>query len=223
MQITNQVGTLYSVLYVLLGTLLLPSLAGSTLAHASAAVALVLDLSSTSTPALNAYQEITASTPLHLGQKTRLTFLHYATCHMVTVTGGVLQVEADTYRLTGGKTEQDTRVDCPRHLHIGEHGQTGRQPHSDRHTVPLLPTFVLVGHNAEAYSALRVLQAGKIIMDVPIQERRVPWPRAIPPLSPDTIYEAILITTSADAPPARFTFMATRALSGQTLILVHGD
>jgi len=89
-----------------------------TAAAADSTAALVLDIQGHSVPHLEPYHEIVNLPTIQLAKKTRLTFLHYDTCRMVTVTGGTVTFGLNTYAVATGQIAQESQVDCPQRIRV---------------------------------------------------------------------------------------------------------
>jgi hypothetical protein len=197
-----------------------------TAAAADSTAALVLDIQGHSVPHLEPYHEIVNLPTIQLAKKTRLTFLHYDTCRMVTVTGGTVTFGLNTYAIATGQIAQESQVDCPQRIRVVG-GTTGVQLRSAaKAAVPLSPTFVIIGQRAEEFVSLRVSEGAAVVMDEPIRGRRVPWPLTIPPLTSGRAYEILLTPATSATPPVRVLSIATDTLSGaqrQPLALLSVD
>src|SRR5580704_11307855 len=63
---------------------------------------LIMESVGSTDPRLSAMAEIPANVSFQLGPDAKLTFLHYARCKLVTVTGGTLSVTRADYKEAGG-------------------------------------------------------------------------------------------------------------------------
>jgi hypothetical protein len=76
--------------------------------------ALILDISGAVSPPVQRHTEVPGRTSLALDAGGRLTFVHYRTCRVVTVTGGTVRILATHFETEGGRIESDRQRPCPR-------------------------------------------------------------------------------------------------------------
>lgn len=82
------------------------------IAHAEQKAAMLEDVSGVSDASISPYSEVNAGTTIALGSAGKVTFVHYATCREVTVTGGTAVISQADYKVTGG-TVGETKQACP--------------------------------------------------------------------------------------------------------------
>lgn len=85
-------------------------------------VALVLELTGDTEPALVPFSEIEDGTEIRLGKESRLSFVHYGTCTMVIIIGGEVRVDRHRYLIRRGRVEMERTQDCPREVVLDEGG-----------------------------------------------------------------------------------------------------
>jgi hypothetical protein len=189
--------------------------------------ALVLEAKGENLAHLLPYSEIPANTTVALPKGAKLVFLHYPTCRTVAVIGGMITFAEDTYAITGGTTEAETRSQCPRIVRLSAEYQTGGillRGHLDS-TLTLLPqpNFVLVGKRAGDFASVRISQGGREVLTTPLDGQWFRWPGKMPPLTEDRDYELALIPhrAGADSVTRRFKVQtpATKS-SGMALTLL---
>ena len=182
---------------------------------AQAAAALVLEVHGTIQPGVAPYQEVAAETQFTLADDARLVFLHYSTCRMVTVVGGSITLNTETYTMIGGAKKVERRVDCPRQVVLQAEGSSAGILIRGAPMVPVLrlstqPTFVLVGRRADDFAAVQVTtQDGVIVLKAPLQGRRFRWPTGVAPLSANTAYKLTLLPALEKAAALTASFVAT--------------
>lgn len=95
-------------------------------AHAAAgyseAVALVMDITGPTTPQLSIHREIAPGTRIALGPGARVSLLHYASCTIVTLTGGTATVSDETVTAEPANIESTKPGPCPRVHKIAHKG-----------------------------------------------------------------------------------------------------
>ncbi|MCH7710037.1 MAG: hypothetical protein IH903_00210 [Proteobacteria bacterium] len=168
-------------------------------------VALVIEVTGTVEPALEPYSEVADKDNVKLAAGARLTFLHYATCQEVAVSGGRITFTAEAFRVEGGGITHSSRVDCPRSVTIQPDAVAGAVLFRGvrARTVVTLnprPVFVLVGAKATNFTRIRILRDKKTIFEGKIEGRRFAWPEGEPPLAPGWVYALDLLTAGGGKP-----------------------
>lgn len=168
-------------------------------------VALVIEVTGTVEPALEPYSEVADKDNVKLAGGARLTFLHYATCQEVTVSGGRITFTVGTFSVEGGGITHSSRVDCPRSVTIQPDAVAGAvlfRSFRARTVVTLnpRPVFVLVGTKATNFTRIRILRDKKTIFEGKIEGRRFAWPEGEPPLAPGWVYALDLLTAGGGKP-----------------------
>ena len=168
-------------------------------------VALVIEVTGTVEPALEPYSEVADKDNVKLAGGARLTFLHYATCQEVAVSGGRITFTAEAFRVEGGDITHSSRVDCPRSVTIQPDAVAGAvlfRSFGARTVVTLdpRPVFVLVGAKATNFTRIRILRDKKTIFEGKIEGRRFAWPEGEPPLAPGWVYALDLLTAGGGKP-----------------------
>jgi hypothetical protein len=195
---------------------LLPVWLGASGTSHARGVALVLEATGAATPPLQAFSEIPAGTVVSLSREARLTFVHYRTCRVVSMVGGEVQFGTEVYRLAGGTVEREEPRPCPRRIRAG--GQPGGVLLRSGSPIPALsprPTFVLVGARADDFGVVRILRAGHVVLERPLEGRRFEWPSDAPPLPPGADCELTLVPRTSGSAPVSARFRATPAETGQ--------
>jgi len=177
------------------------------------AVALVLEVDGGSTPTVQPYTEVPAGTTIELAPGAKLVLLHYRTCRALGVTGGKVTVGEEGLVATGGSRTLDARRQCPRTVRLRTGGEAAgtvlRSAPVAAATLPARPAFVVVGARAGEYGAVRILRAGQIVREAPLDAPRFQWPADAAPLVAGTQYELRLIPKGAASAPVALRFVAT--------------
>lgn len=168
-------------------------------------VALVIEVNGTIEPALEPYSEVANKDNVKLTGGAKVTFLHYATCQEVVVSGGRITFTAEAFRVEGGDITNSSRVDCPRLVTIQPDAVAGAvlfRSFRARTVVTLnpRPVFVLVGAKATNFTRIRILRDKKTIFEGKIEGRRFAWPEGEPPLAPGWVYSLDLLTAGGGKP-----------------------
>ena len=173
--------------------------------------ALVLETSGPGIPGVRPYDEILGDANISLPVGARLVFLHYHTCRTVTVVGGRIRFDAETYAIVGGTKESDARTPCPRTVTVKPGGEMAgaliRSLGSAGLSTSSRPTFVVAGPRAEDFASVRVSRGDTIVLEAPLEGRRFRWPSTAEPLAAGPEYELVFIPTIAGAVPVRLKLM----------------
>jgi hypothetical protein len=191
--------------------------------------ALVLDKSGATVPEIQPYSEVLSGTTISLRNGARLVFVHYYTCKTVTAVGGTIKFGAETYAITGGRMESETRSPCPRKVILTTGGEMAGVLARAGLTGLLLkfsnqPNFVLVGKRADDFASVRVLKEERALLEARLDGRLFRWPVDAAPLSGDTDYEMVLIPRLSGAPPVKMRFSVTtptEAAEGEAMVLIR--
>ena len=104
----------------LVGVILLPAMLYAGPARAantnSAAAALVMELTGATKPPLAVHREVAPGTQIAIGRGARLSLLHYATCSIVSFSGGTVKVTEQGLEAAEANIESRKPGPCP-HVH----------------------------------------------------------------------------------------------------------
>ena len=102
----------------LAGLVLLPAILGAGFARSAntntAVAALVMESSGMTKPPLAVHREVAPGTKIAIAPGARLSLLHYATCSIVTLTGGTVQVTEQGLEAAESNIESRKPGPCPR-------------------------------------------------------------------------------------------------------------
>jgi len=164
-RITSHIGVL------IFGLLLAFDNYTSTVLAAEPYVALVLEVSGTMTPAVEAYDEFESGQVVNLSDNSKLQFLHYSSCTTVTVNGGKITFGGIAFEIDRGATVESEKGDCPMKISLNQDAQLGGVVfRSAKPSVPLMlskrPDFTLVGKCRSEISLIRISQTGKTLFEL---------------------------------------------------------
>jgi hypothetical protein len=195
-------------------------------ARANSPAGIVMAITGTSEPPLVTMDEILANVPLRLGAGTKLTFLDYANCKLVSVAGGTVTLRDSDYEVTG-RIESKTDGPCPRVYAVNTgHDTSGlifRGSPSPRW--PTNAAIVFVGpHAADVMGAAVFAQdrPDQALMALEISDRRTRLPQKDPLLSPNTRY-ALRLTMRDRADPLEVPFVGAAPIGSPTLVILRID
>jgi hypothetical protein len=172
--------------------------------------------------------ELPANASFQLPPDARVTFLHYARCKLVTVTGGTLTVTRADYKENGGSaTEADGP--CPRVYALSDSAGEG---HSAGGLVargvtmpprwPTSPDIILTGAGANGVAAAAILADGQPApapVQLSVAGSRAREPRGTPPLQPNGRY-TLRLTLRGQRDPVDIPFTATSGLDSLVVLRV---
>ena len=164
--------------------------------------ALVLEKDGTVTPDVKPFTEIRTGTVVALASGSRLKFLHYQSCRTVLLTKGSVRFDEGQYVVHGATPESETAGQCPRRVTLKEIGEAGatslRGPAQTQTKTQVLalsskPAFILLGEHREDFLAVNVSGPGLPLLEVPLDGPWFHWPPDAMPLTPNEVYELILV------------------------------
>jgi len=216
MQVVARIGVVIGV--IALGGDILPAAAQPP----TPAVALVLDVDGSVTPALRPYREIHSGTTVSLTDGGRLVFLYYASCRTLTVVGGsVTFTGGPAPILKGAAMRADVRGQCPRKFSAtGSDAATVlREGAGAAVATSTTPEFILVGRRAEEFADIRIKSGDRELLTRALAGPRFSWPTDVPPLAPG-VYAIDLRPKVSGAAPVTVNFEATTRPEAVTLITI---
>ena len=181
--------------------------------RANQAAALLLEKKGTLAPNLETFSEIPIDVKLSLLDRSTIQFLHYHTCHTVTVTGGTVELSETGYEATGGDVEE-SQTPCPRKHTVAEVGQlagvrirgSGSVVSGKILALPPRPNFILVGKRARDFSSVRISKEGTEFLDGSLEGASFRWPATADSLVVDSEYQMTFVPATPDAPPISLKF-----------------
>lgn len=189
--------------------------------------ALALDITGPSKPEIEPFSELLKSDKITLGPNTVLEFIHYASCQSVTVQGGRLSFSNQRYFLKGGQILDQKRTECPKSVALSGASQIGGivlRNNSGRTTlrVSTKPSFVLIGKQGATYTAIRVTQNDKLVLEGALNDRVFHWPDSVAALKKGTSYTVVL-TPEAGGTPRQFSLKASSSRKKSAMTLIRLD
>ena len=197
--------------------------------YAEGPAGIVMAMTGDSDPPLSVMAEIPAGLALQLKPETKLTFLHYGRCKLVTVVGGTLVLQAADYK-SGGMVAGETDAPCPQTFELSNAGSAGRTTGgivargiSLPPRWPANPQFVFTGPRAAAVTGATILAENR----QPVLRLDVGpgWGKAAAgaaPLQPNAHY-ALQLTLRDQAQPISMPFTAGESAPTGTLIVLRFD
>lgn len=190
------------------------------------AVALVLEVSGTTDPALRPFRELRAGDRVTLERGARLVVLHYdRECRMLTIDGGAV-----TFRQRGEPVVKDGAVSsregkCPRRLEARSTAGAVIM-RSAAAKLSARPSFTIGGARAVDVASVRVLDAEqrKPLMQVPVENGQFRYPVFAAPLETNRHYTLEFVPATGDKPVASLdVFIGETGPADEPLALVLVD
>jgi len=184
----------------LVGLILLPAMLDAGFARAaktnSAAVALVMELTGVTKPPLAVHREVAPGTKIAIAPGARLSLLHYATCSIVTFSGGTVKVTEQGLEAAETNIESRKPGPCP-HTHkisLAGPGPLGGGivsrgiPHDQSQYAEVAPDGLVVITGARSADAVTadVLDSNLMLVDrdIPIRQKSFRLSAVLPPRRP---------------------------------------
>jgi hypothetical protein len=203
----------------------------TSLPAAEAPVGIVTAVTGTTAPPVSAMTEISADSPIKLDSGSKLTFLDYARCKLVTVSGGTVTLGRTDYK-TDGHIENEADGPCPQIYAVKDSGDTS-------HTTggllmrgglgpprwPVNSLFLLTGSGAGNVKAAAVYpedQPGKPSVTLEVGHGRAAQPPGIAPLLPNARY-ILRLSANDGSKPAEITFIGTAWSDPQPVVVLRLD
>ena len=185
-------------------------------AAAQVPAAMVLEVSGTTEPRLEALTEIEPGSSAVLSPGARLTFVHYKTCRTVSVEGGSLRWRLTDFSATGKLLSEQKR--CPRRFTLAAGGSSqvsGLMLRGAPRIMATRPILLLTGPAAGAFNAAEIRLDDKVVANLAMSGQRAALPDGAPALTAGKTY-ALVLLPKAGGPPLREEFTATETGSGST-------
>jgi hypothetical protein len=187
---------------------------------------MVMTLSGSTTPSLATMAEISSGSPLQLAAGTELTFLHYAKCKLITVSGRSLTLTRTDFTIDG-KVLAEKDGPCPRVHQLGgtAPGTTsGGLVMRGSGSVPRWPLdreFVLAGTGSDKLKTAAIYAEGRLdlpLVGLELAGHQARFPANAPPLAANERY-VLRLTMDDRTQPVDIPFIGA-APDGPSLLVV---
>jgi hypothetical protein len=187
------------------------------------AVGIIMKVTGETEPALPLREEIGANIKIKLAAGTELTFLHYPPrCELVTVVGGTLKLTKTDF-ITDGEVRSQQDRPCPRIYELS--GTGGSWVARDLLRLAVEPELIFAGSRGSQVVEAAIYDNGQTdhpLYRLDVANQRATPPSAAVPLSPNRHY-VLKITTSDEAQPIDYDFVAVAPGSAASLAVLHLD
>jgi hypothetical protein len=199
------------------------SASGPTGAGEPNAVGIVMKVTGETDPVLPPREEIAANTTIKLGPGTELTFLRYPPrCELVTVAGGTLKLTKTDFRTDGEVKSQQDRP-CPRVYSLS--GTGGSWVARDLLRLSVDPELVFAGSRGGQVVEAAIYETGqtdRLLYRLDLADQRATRPTPAAVLVPNRRY-VLKVTTSDEAQPVDYDFIAVASGAADSLAVLHVD
>jgi len=177
---------------IFLLALLAPPLAGAQERPAAVIVDAVGDVQ----PTVLAGAEVAPGQIFSLDALATFDFVHYASCTFVSLRGGTVDIEGDTYHAKGGTVLREETASCP----TSRRASLARSDEASgmaglllrgaglQQRIQTRPRFVLTGAAANEISALEVAESDRLMAHLQVIGRQAAWPSDAPSLTAGSHY-----------------------------------
>jgi hypothetical protein len=187
------------------------------------AVGIVMKVTGETDPALSPRDEIPANLKIKLAPGTELTFLHYPPrCDLVTIAGGTFKLSRTDFTTDGEVRNQQNRA-CPRIYELAATAGVGVA--RDLMRLPGNSELIFAGDRGSQVVAAAIYEKGQAdrpLYRLDLADQHATAPSTAPPLSPNRHY-VLKITTSDEAQPVDFDFVAIAPSNADSLVVLHVD
>jgi hypothetical protein len=200
---------------------------------ADAPAGIVMAMNGASEPPLSPMTEITANAPIRLEAGSKLIFLEYGRCKLVTVTGGVLTLTASGYS-TDGHVDGEADSPCPQTYSLASSGPGTSAPTTAALVMrggagpphwPVNAQLLLTGSRAGEFHTATVAAEGRPESQptsLTISDGKVTAGPSALPLLPNRRYVLRLIP-SDPSKSSELVFVASAARQPQPLVILRLD
>jgi hypothetical protein len=236
---------MFSVRYCVLPAIVAGLVAAIPAVAGDSPAGMVMKITGDTTPPLPAMSEIPADTSVTLGPSTTVTFLHYARCKLVTVSGGKITLTADDFTESDGKVVSETAGPCPRIHQLSSLASAGgglrpapnwgpsaglpsTQPATpwkaaDASLLPINAQIVFAGTHAGQISGAALYrddQRDKPLAQLQLSGRSATLPPGV--VSPNSRY-VLSIGVNGQPQPMFFTFLGAAPSGSDSLVVLRVD
>jgi len=171
-----------------------PSITSPASVFAATQVAIVYDIQGNAQPDVTPFDELSVGTVINLSNEAVLNFVHYNLCKNITVKGGSIEIEEQTFRVTGGSVLEQTDEQCPERVSLkNESTVIGsiklRSASKKTPQIGKSPTFITTASNWPTGSKVSLLNSNnEFIADLNLNGRAASLPKDSPLLEPNKKY-----------------------------------
>lgn len=140
----------------------------TSLMAAERSVALALEVSGTTMPVVEPYDELLSGQVVELSAKSEMKFLHYGLCETVIAKGGRVKFGGLGYKfIDQGTIVEAVAGECPTKVSLNQDAQVGGVVFRDAGllTMSERPNFMLIGRCRDQMKSVRISRLGKTLFE----------------------------------------------------------
>ncbi|MFP6752723.1 MAG: hypothetical protein VB855_13670, partial [Pirellulaceae bacterium] len=139
----------------------------TSLMAAERSVALALEVSGTTMPVVEPYDELLSGQVVELSAKSEIKFLHYGLCETVILKGGRIEFGEMGYAIDQGTIVEAVAGECPTKLYLNQDEQVGGVVFRSARLLRLSerPNFMLIGRCRDHMKSVRISRSGKTLFE----------------------------------------------------------
>ena len=140
----------------------------TSLMAAERSVALALEVSGTTMPVVEPYDELLSGQVVKLSEESEIQFLHYGSCATVIVKGGQISFGEVGYTIDQGTIIEATQGECPTKVYLNQDAQVGGVVFRGAGLLTLSeqPNFMLIGRCRDQMKSVRISRSGKTLFEL---------------------------------------------------------
>ena len=150
----------------------------TSLMAAERSVALALEVSGTTMPAVEAYDELLSGQVVELSAESEIQFLHYGSCATVIVKGGQISFGGVEYKIDQGTIVEAVTGECQTKVSLNQDAQVGGVVFRGAGLLRLSeqPNFMLIGRCRDQMKSVRISRSGKTVFEFKRMGRQLALP-----------------------------------------------
>ena len=152
----------------IVGTVVAIGTFNTSLMAAERSVALALEVSGTTMPVVEPYDELLSGQVVKLSAESEMKFLHYGSCETVIVKGGQISFGEVGYTIDQGTIVEAVPGECPTKVSLKQDAQVGGVVFRDTGPLTLSeqPKLMLIGRCRDQMKSARISRSGKILFEL---------------------------------------------------------
>ena len=150
----------------------------TSLMAAERSVALALEVSGTTMPVVEAYDELLSGQVVELSAESEMKFIDYGSCQTVIVRGGQISFGGVGYKIDQGTIVEAVTGECQTKVSLNQDAQVGGVVFRGAGLLRLSeqPNFMLIGRCRDQMKSVRISRSGKTVFEFKRMGRKLVLP-----------------------------------------------